>query len=204
MKAWLMQQPRPHIVRVTSLDGSINEVICGGPWPKVASTLVALQPELLEAMAPDKTLIRAARPNDQSEDWDDDDTDPSLSPRVPSLNNIAITAADPETQRFALVAGLLAEAYRHSTDVAFNRLTTFLEMLLGRSADTERARDAVYRAQIKALEDQLRANQLEPESSPSDMIGAMLAQFMGGMQQAAPSAPPPPAPAANGKGTNHA
>ena len=202
LKQWLMAQPRPHHVQVTSVDGAVHEVSCvGATWPKITETVAALSPEMIQAYTNDNKLIRAVRPLDQSEDWADDDSDPS-GPRVPPLHNIPITASDPETQRFALVAHLISEAYRHSTQVAFDKLAAITEQLMLRSTDTERARDSVYRAHIKQLEDQIKALGEEPAGGPQEVIGQMLAAFMGGAAQHSP--PPPPAPHAttNGKGTH--
>lgn len=200
IKAWCMQQPRPHVVRVTGIDGQLNDVQCtGATWPKIAETICALQPELMQAMTPDNKLIRAARPNDASDDWQDDDSDPA-GPRVPSLNNIPITAADPETQRFALVAQLIARAYEHSTTVAFERLAGICEALMQRSESVERARDQIHRAQIKQLEEQIKSMGGEPESQEG-LLMQMASAFLGGaggQQQQPPPAPPPAAPT-NGK-----
>ena len=196
LKAWLMQQPRPHHCNVVSVDGATNEVSCvGATWPKITETVAALSPEMIQAFDAGNKLIRAVRPLDQSEDWADDDDD--RGQRIPPLHAIPITASDPETQRFALVAHLIAQAYQHSTQVAFDKLAAITESLMSRSTDTERARDSVYRAHIKQLEDQIKALGEEPAGGPQEMIGQMLAAFMGG---AAQHAPPPPT--SNGKGTH--
>jgi hypothetical protein len=199
LRAWGMQQPRPNLIRVTSADGQQHEVIPNGPWTKVAETLAALQPELLEAMA-DGKLLRAVRPNDRSDDWAGDASQPAARARVPSFTDaIPITASDPETQRFALVAHLLADAYRFATTTAFAQLTEIVRSQAEKSEAVERARDQLYRAQIKALEDQLRSVGQEPQEG-QELLTNMVGQFLGGMQAGrAPEPPPAPQPAPNGK-----
>jgi hypothetical protein len=207
LKAWLMQQPRPAFVRVTSMDGQVNEVSCTtSTWPKTSETIAALQPELLQAFNVEKQMLRAVRPNDDaSDDWQEDDSDPE-GPRVPPLRDVPITASDPETQRFALVAQLIAQAYQHSNSVAFDRLAQIAEGLMARSEAVERMRDQVYRTHIKQLEEQIKALGQEPEQ---DAMGQMLGNFLGGMglgNQASAPAPAAPTPngSTNGKGTHHA
>ncbi len=193
-----MQQPRPHLVRVTSIDGSMHEVACGQtPWTRVVETLAALQPELLQAMTADGKLLRAIRPADHSEDWTAESGDPK--PSGARVEHIPIVAADPETQRFALVAQLLANAYKHANEIAFNRLVQLVDSQNQRSNDVEKARETLYKAHVKQLEDQIRAAGQEPQGE-GELLGAMLSQFMGGMQmQQPPPPPPPPPPTPNGK-----
>ncbi len=195
LKAWCMAHPRPAMIRVTSADGAVHEVLCTGTtWPKITETIAALMPELLEAMSGEKQLIRALRPAQRSEDWGDDSA-PQPS-KVPPLAHIPITASDPETQRFALVAQLVADAYRHSNDVAFSRLAQIVDSLVARSTDVERAREQMYRAHVRQLEDQLKALGQNPTDS-TDLLGAMMSQFLAGAQMhgtPAPAPPPPPPP----------
>jgi len=198
IKAWLMKQPRPAVVAVTALDGALHEVTCQGQWMAIAETLSALHPELLQAKAADGKLLRAIRPNDQTEDWSDEGNPPQ---RVPSLHAIPITSSDPETQRFALVAQLLADAYK-SCNAGLVRL---LNAQNDKAGDVERAREAIYTAHIRQLEAQIKELGAEPQGGGGDMFETMLAQFMGGVATARaqqhPSAPPPPPPppTANGK-----
>lgn len=192
LKSWLMQQPRPAFARITTADGAVHDVQCTGTtWPKITETVAALQPELLQAMTADGKLLRALRPADRSEDWGER----PAAERNPPLANIPITAADPETQRFALVAQLIAEAYRHSNENAFSRLAQIVDSLVSRSGDVERAREQMYRAHVKQLEEQIKSLGAEPQEG-GDLLQTMLGQFLGGM--AASSAPIPPH--VNGKG----
>lgn len=181
-------------MRVSTADGAMHEVACTGTtWPKITETVAALQPELLQAMSADGKLLRALRPADRSDDWGERPPEQ----RNPPLTNIPITAADPETQRFALIAQLIAEAYRHSNENAFSRLAQIVDSLVSRSGDVERAREQMYRAHVKQLEEQIKALGAEPQDG-GDLLQTMLGQFIGGMSAAAAPAAAPPH--INGKG----
>lgn len=187
IRVWCMQHPRPQVIRCTNADGMAQEVIVSGAWTKLADTIHALQPELLEALTAEKQLIRALRPNDLTEEWDGDSADQQQpQPRArrgvaPSFANIPITAADPETQRFALVASLLADAYRHANeahDTAFQHLVELVNSNTRRSESVERARDQLHRAEIARLRQQITELGQEPTGDGplnlQDLLGAVL------------------------------
>jgi hypothetical protein len=198
LREWAMAQPRPALIKVEVRDGAVHEVVCQGPWTKVGDTLFALQGELLHAMTSDRQILRTIRPNDHSADWSEGRPPaPQGGPEV-----IPVPTADPETQRLVVVANLIANAYRHATDVAFSQLVQLVEASSARSEAVERARDQLHRAQIRQLEEQLRAHGAEPTES-GDLMQQMVASWMAGAAQTAPPAdasPAPPTKTANGKG----
>jgi hypothetical protein len=205
IRVWCMQHPRPAMVRCTNADGLVQEVLVQGAWTKLADTIHALQPELLEAVNSEKLLIRALRPNDISEDWGDDEQPEARRPRTPtpSLRDIPITAADPETQRFALVAQLLADAYKNANDshqTAFQHLVDIVNSSQRRSESVERAKDALHKVEVQRLRQQITEAGQEPEGSPEgeltlqSLLGAVLSGVNAGGGGADPAA------AANGKG----
>lgn len=204
IRVWCMQHPRPAMVRCTNADGLVQEVLVQGAWTKLADTIQALQPELLEAVNQDKMLIRALRPNDISEDWGDSEPEPRR-PRTPtpSLRDIPITAGDPETQRFALVAQLLADAYKNANDshqTAFQHLVDIVNSSQRRSESVERAKDALHKVEVQRLRQQITEAGQEPEGSPEgeltlqSLLGAVLSGVNAGGGGAEPAAAP------NGKG----
>ncbi len=192
IRVWLMQHPRPSLVRCTNEEGMAQEVLVQGAWTKLADTIHALQPELLEALTPEKTLIRALRPNDLSDDWEDEQQ-PQQQRRArtpaPSFANIPIVAADPETQRFALVANLLADAYKHANeahDAAFQHLVEIVNSANKRSETVERARDSLHRAEITRLRQQITEAGQDPVSGAGDelTLQTILGAVLGGAQSA--------------------
>ena len=116
-RQWLMQQPRPHTLRVhvngepAPRDLSLQP---GQSWQKLADTIDALAPRLVEALSETGRLIRARNPElvtpddvDQVETGDPDD------PTVP-------VEGDTQIETFAR---LLADAHRISGE----RAMTFVE-----------------------------------------------------------------------------
>jgi hypothetical protein len=204
IRVWCMQHPRPAAVRCTNADGLVQEVLVQGAWTKLADTIHALQPELLEAINADKMLIRALRPNDISEDWGDADPEPRRPRAAESAaRSMQITAADPETQRFALVAQLIADAYKdanQSHQTAFQHLVDIVNSSQRRSESVERAKDALHKVEVQRLRQQITEAGQEPEGSPEgeltlqSLLGAVLSGVnAGGGASEAPT---------NGKGSS--
>jgi hypothetical protein len=195
IKHWLMQTPRPAFVRVTDDQGGVNEVVCGqSTWVKCAETIASMRPDLLQALTAEKQVVRALRPADYAEDWAPED-EPAPARRAPPAPTIPLANLDPESARFALFAQLLAEAYRHSSDVAFGRLSDMVEAMNRRAENVERTREAMYRAHVKQLEEALRQAGAEPPEAPN---GELLQNMLGGLLQGALMAKAG-APVPNGK-----
>lgn len=179
IRAWLMQTPKPALVRVHLEGGEKHDLKCGSAasvgWKKLSETILALPWDRLEAFDEEETLIRATAAG-----MDEEDESTGTAPP-----NIAVPVGmDSETARLTLVAQLLANAYRHSTDVAFQRLSDLITAMQRSTEDAERARESFYKAQIKSLETQLRAAGQEPAQG-NDMVMGMLANFLGGQAAAA-------------------
>jgi hypothetical protein len=137
IRSWLMKQPRPHAVRVMTLDGEINDVrIPPNPrWVDVAQTIDSLEIATLEAHDENGALLRAERYGEEPELLPDTS---GPVPIPPALAN------DPETARTTHVANLLARAYEHSTNVAFDKLVQLFEIVNARS---ERMEERLERAE---------------------------------------------------------
>lgn len=197
LRQWLMQMPRPHTVRVTDEHGGIQDVVCGqSTWVKVSETIEAMRPDLLQAMSAEKAVLRACRPNDLSEDWSADDAEPRRATVAPI--DVPIEKLDPESARFALFARLLSDAYKHSTNVAFERLADLVEAQSKRAESVDRTREAMYRAHVKQLEDQIKQSGQEPVEGPNDVLQAVIGGLLQGAMGGGVAAPAPAAPT-NGK-----
>lgn len=195
IRAWLMTMPRPHTVRVTDEHGGIQDVVCGqSTWVKVSETIDAMRPDLLQAMTADKTVLRACRPNDMSEDWTPDEDEPRRP--APAPVDIPIEKLDPESARFVLFARLLSDAYKHSTDVAFARLADLVEAQSKRAESVDRTREAMYRAHVKQLEEQIKQAGDVPVEPPNDVMQAVIGGLLQGVMNGGGGAA---AAAANGK-----
>jgi hypothetical protein len=184
IRNWLLKHPRPHTVKVIDEHGGEHVVQCGqASWARCADSIIALRPDLLQAMTPDGQIIRACRPNDVAEDWvAEDDPEGAPAPRraPPPPLQIPLTGLDPESARFSLFAQLLAEAYKHSTDVAFARLADIVEGQNRRAENVERTREAMYRTHVKQLEAALKEAGQDVPEAPN---GELLQQMLGGLLQ---------------------
>lgn len=209
LRTWLLQQPRPSACRLTCPD-KVHTFPCtitsSNTWARVAETIVSLEPSVIEALDGAGGLLRALRPDSESSDESDDFTpqgDSSSAPSAPS--EIRVSGSDAaETRRFELVAKLLADAYKHSTNVAFNEIVGVVKLVNARQESLERSlvkaeqNAANLQAEVLELQAELDEKANAPASNPLNDIASA---FMGGMQHT-PPAPAPTAdpPLTNGKG----
>ena len=204
IRAWLLAAPKPDAIRTTTADGEVQDLAITktGSWMGLAETLAALRPELVEALDAKGTLLRALRPLEH-----EPATETSRSSAAPRAG-AAIVAADPETVRFQIVASIVAEAYRHATDVAFERLVSLFEAVNRRSESLEHSLEATHKMLKRAWEEQVEA-QAEAASArveaEADPLNAMVGAFVQGQaaakaaETAATRATAAVAPTTNGK-----
>jgi hypothetical protein len=167
IRSWLMSQPRPTTVRVVALDGQSHTIeMANVSFVNVAETLLALEPDKLEAIGADGKLLRAVRPAEQG-------------PPEPSEQDKALDAfatSDPETTRVIIFARLISDAYRHSTETAFDRMVSLFEAVNRRSEALEKSLELTQRILTKAAADQLTA-QVEGGGT-SGLLEQMLTSFL--------------------------
>lgn len=191
IRSWLLQAPKPDAIRTTTADGEVQELAITktGSWMGLAETLEALRPELVEALDAKGTLLRALRPLEH-EPRQEASRSSAAAVRAP-----APVAADPETVRFQIVAQIVAEAYRHATDVAFERLVSLFEAVNRRSESLEHSLEATHKMLKRAWEEQVEAQaeaasaRVEAEADPLNaMVGAFVTSAATGAQAKAAEA----------------
>lgn len=143
LRGWLLQQPKPRMVRIHS-DGDVQELTIrpGQSYAKIAETIHALAGDLLEAMDEDGGLIRAMRPQEPTQ---------VNAPEMPALP----TNADSETQRLHHFTALLAHAYRFATEISFGKMVSLFERLDNRSIALETRLERTERAYYRTLQQQV-------------------------------------------------
>lgn len=182
MRSFLIRQPNPATIRLTVREGETKDIVPKRrqSWSKIAETIVAFAPELVECLDEQANIIRAVRPQSTPELSD--------APDPPK-----IISEDPETARLTHFANLLHRAYEHSTIVAFSKLIELVERLDARAeaveARLERAETA-YRRQVQSqLDDAFnRADELLAEGEQQQ--GSELHQMASAFLQAASGAKP--------------
>jgi hypothetical protein len=172
IRGWLLCQPRPVSLRITNEDQAAHtlEIKPGQSWAQTAESVHALKPELIEALDDDGKLIRAVRPGDVESDEEADESE-----------GIPVLANDPESARLMMFARLIADAYKHSTDVAFARLADLLEVVNNRATSLERTVDSLNRLMVRqAMESADGGGGGEKASTFEEM---MMSAFMQGQAQ---------------------
>ncbi len=164
-RGWLLCQPRPKWLRIVTEDQAQHkfEMTAGISYIQAATSIFALKPELVEAFDEKDTLLRAIRPNEAAEEEEEEEVS---SPE------------DPESQRFITVAKLVAEAYRHSTEVAFEKLVALFEASNRRAETNERTVD-----QLNKLLTKMAVKQIEEAAAGGEPQGSLLEQMLGAFLQ---------------------
>lgn len=193
IRYWLLKRPRAVTVRA-HCGKDVQEIDCSGgrvSWARIAETLDTLDATRIDLLDATGKLIRATDPAELAEPEEGDD-EPAETAPAPADASVV----DPETARFKLVANLIAEAYRHSNEVAFARLADIVDRMTRRTESTERSIDHLRRVLIAEAEEKYAQGGGEP-SVLEQLAGA----FAGGLNLAntpTNGAPPNGAPP-NGK-----
>jgi hypothetical protein len=188
IKTWCLPKPRPTVLRVT-VGKKVDVVHCAGQtWATLGRTVEAMQPDLIEALNDEGHLLRALRPADFG---DDEEAKPETDLTPPA------SAYDPETVRFTLVANLLADAYKHANETAFDKLVAIADVGARRAEALEKTMATYDRMRRGELEDRIAQYEEQLTAAGGDQVTlAQLAQsFLGGQQVQKPTPP-----TTNGKG----
>jgi|SRR3990170_4942451 len=198
LRRWLMKPPRGVKLRLSQGDAVTEMNPRGRSWSKVADSIHAISPQLIELVASDGSVIRAVRPGDE---------ELQLSQAAPAPPS-ALTN-DPETARLTHFANLLHRAYEHSTNVAFAKLVELVERIDDRSTAIETRLERTEGAYRRVMQEQLReafdraadaeeaAEEVADDTGGAGPLEQMAAAFLQGSSQARQEAP---APNNNGKG----
>lgn len=174
IRGWLLSQPRPAVLRVITTDDRHHEVAVsnGVSWMAIAQSVQALKPALVEAYDDAGKILRAVRPLEQGH------TDgPSATPAPLALP----TGTDPQSVMLLHFADLLAAAYRHSTDVAFERMVGMFEQMNRRSEVLERSLEQTYRL-LRRAQQEAEADEA-PAAKEPDLLQQMVGGFLSAAQQ---------------------
>jgi hypothetical protein len=177
IRGWLLCQPRASTLRVLTAEDQNHEVAVtnGVSWMAIAQSIHALDPMRIEAYDADGKIIRVIRPREEN-------VSPRPADATAAQPLILPPGTDPQSMLLLHFADLLAGAYRHSTDVAFERLASLFEAVNHRSESLERSLDTMHRLLRKAYQEQI--DNAPPEKEP-DLLHDMVAGFMQGKTQGA-------------------
>lgn len=190
LRNFLICQPQPAIVRLTK-DGETQEIAPGRrSRVKIAESILAVQPELIECLDSKGGLIRALRPDDETEDAASDE------PKLP-----AVIAQDPHAAMMSHVANLIHRAYQHATEVAFGKMIELVERMESRSDSIEqrleRAESQYRRLQQERIDDLY--DRAEEQTQGGDAKDAIVSSLLAGAMQGQQSSAAAAAAKGNGK-----
>lgn len=172
IRNWLIQRPPPAILRMTT-DGDVEEVTIGNrSKARLAESIVAKGPDLLELLDSGGKFIRAMRLDVEPQ------ARSAYAPEPPEA-----IRADPQAALLTHFANLVHRAYEHASDIAFAKLVELVERMETRSQAIEERlerTEAAYRREQRERIDDLydvadEAAARAASGEPSDQILAGLA-----------------------------
>ncbi len=203
IRTWIMKNPRPTLIRVYAKDGREFDVAikAGQAWLDTAVSIAALEPERLEAMSAEETLLRASFVADLIKKDGE-------AAKQEAATEVAMQASDPETQRLIVFARLLERAHDRSTtaientvNVAFTKLQEICDSLAQQaSAAQESSNNLAVGIRSLLIEQAQEAATAasEPQVSPLEQLAG---NFLSGQRaaEATQTAPANGAAKSNGK-----
>lgn len=172
IRLWMLKQPRPNTVRVTKIDGEVQDVRIGDSprWSDVAQTIDALSPASIEAFTESGDLLRAIRLGEEKK------VEESADLAKPGLLD-PVLHDDPMAALAMHCCDKVANAYEHSTNVAFEHLIALVKSNNERTAQIEKRlerTESAYQAELRfQMKEALKAQEA---SDPNDEILSTLSK----------------------------
>jgi hypothetical protein len=144
IRGFLLQLPKPHSVRVSG-DGEPQTLKPGRSYAKLADTIAALSPDLIELLDKDGAVVRATR-------LDSDESHRSEAAAVPEA-----LKHDPHALMLTHFANLVHRAYEHSSEIAFTKLVELVDKMNDRADGIEQRLERAESRNRALLQDQVDA-----------------------------------------------
>jgi len=179
LRYWLVRKPQGHFVKAyANGDCTVIEKHANQTWGDVSRTIESLEADRIELFTNDSKLIRASR---LDEFLEEDEAPPPGANMKPSRGMY-----DAETERLKLVAGLIAEAYKFATGVAWEKMLGLFDAIARKSEATERSLDKAQGLITKqALENfALKIQEQDESNGGEDLLTQMMQQFLAGKNAA--------------------
>lgn len=195
IRNWLLKHPKPAAVRVQLADDEVQTIEVSGSFASVATSLEALDPMRLEALDSKDKLIRAIKVEQLDESSSEDDDESSTPDAKREAKRL-----ERDSVMLTTFANLLAEAYKHSTTVAFSKMVELFEAVSKRGESMEKSLAATERLLRKTYEQAANeAGDGEPSLLESVLSAFAAGKANGGVEQAVASAIGNSAKKSNGK-----
>jgi len=183
IRGFLISVPKPSTVRITG-EGEPQELKPGKSYAKLAETICALEPSLIECLDTDGKVLRAMR------------TDTAESQRSDAAAIPAGLASDPNALMLTHFANLLHRAYEHSTEVAFSKMVELADKMNDRSESIEQRLERTEAHNRRLLQEQVdeafaraeeAAEKAKDEAGGGELVQQMLGGFMSGALTSKPT-----------------
>lgn len=176
IRCWLLQLPKPHSVRVTSGDDVQILEFGVQKFTAIAASIEALDPDKIEALDLNGKLLRAIKAEQFEEPLSDDDDG------TPTTATAKTNARQLEREMAMLVkfGELLADAYKHSTSVAFGKMVELFDATSRRGESLEKSLASTEKLLRRAYEEGAAGGDGKGEPS---LIESMLTAFANGQAQ---------------------
>lgn len=144
IRGFLLQLPKPAAVRVTG-DGEPQTLKPGRSYAKLADTIAALGPDLVECLDKNGDVLRATK-------LDAPEARRSDAAEIPEA-----LKADPQALMLTHLANLIHRAYEHSSEVAFTKLVELVDKMNDRADGIESRLERAESRNRALLQDQVDA-----------------------------------------------
>lgn len=178
IRGFLLQMPKPALIKVTTGEGETEELKPARSYQKLAASIEALDPQLIQCFDTEGKMLRAMKCDDAEARRSDAAAPP------------AVLVNDPETARLTHFANLLHRAYEHSTEVAFTKLAEIVDRMNERSESIEQRLERTEAQNRRLVNDQIQdafdraaemAEQAKEQAEGSGFEQSMQSAFMSGL-----------------------
>lgn len=142
IRGWLLRKPKPAKLRLTK-DGESELMPFGKSAAATAESIEAFEPELLEALDQAGDVLRVTRMVER------------MRGEEPEVELPAALATDPNAAMLLLFGKLLAGAYRHATQTAFEKMVDLTEAMGQRTDSIESRLERAETQWRRAVRDQM-------------------------------------------------
>lgn len=198
-RKWLMQAPRPSKVRIHVAGDAVREITPSShmTWAKLANTIDALNPSILEALGKDGELLRARNLEQVAEQGE---------PQEPAGEGDPLEHVEGETELESF-ARLIAAAHQSSSErafqfveVAFRSMVEMHNLNVKQLSAMQQSVEGVHKIWRRAYEQNVAQGGGEEgdENGAVAAGGGLLMQMLAQFANAQAMANPPPAAHTNG------
>lgn len=174
LQYWLRRKPLPTLIKIFEGD-KVRDFVKDESqnWGDAARSIMAVAPDKIEVYDEKGNMVRAVRFDDEGEEEEE-----KARSRAPTY--------DAETERLKVVAGLIADAYKFATGVAFDKMINLFDGVARQTEAQAKALNETNRLLGKAYQEQVEmALEQAEQAGDGDPLNQMVGALLTGAQQGA-------------------